>query len=69
MRGLTREERFMLSAPADLAVWTESESLLLRQMRIAGRMSMNPAPDDPEVDRYLPTDLGLLAIRVCPVDE
>lgn len=71
MRGLTAEERWWLQrwergCPAD-AYPCDSVGPLLAGLLDAGRVSVRW--DGGDIREWPPTDLGRLALRVCPVGE
>ncbi len=68
MRGLTQLERVLLCAPIGYTTSSEIESVTLKKLVVLGRMKVGLSPR-PNHYRYLPTDLGILAIRVCPKEE
>lgn len=63
MRGLTPVERYLLAAPIGFQAALPMEFEALERMSAVGRVQHLSGGD------WKATDLGRLALRVCPVDE
>lgn len=74
MRGLSRKERLVLNplafdAPA-LIVSPEEWITIWHELERVGRVRLDAVTIDGErVERARRTELGLLALRVCPTEE
>jgi hypothetical protein len=69
MRGLTvAERRWLGGKPGDHTLWDECCHALPDMLR-DGRIYNSGLRNEVGGIRFPPTDLGRLALRVCPVDE
>jgi hypothetical protein len=69
MRGLTALERRGLAMGYDEPLYDAAVARALRACVEIGRVAVLPGAGIHGCDRLVTTDLGLLALRVCPVDE